>query len=298
MTKLKIAAAGLLAAMTLATAGVVAVGAGRTDEPRPAMKAPGAAKETAAVAPTPPRDAKVEAPGRRPHPARGSRAGSSTSRAGPSPAPGSRSRTSGRPRVATSAGGSSRAPGRFGRWLDQARDVGRASRRASCVGGPRSDRHHRPRRPLPPGRRRSGPARRDPRLRADDRHGPALRHGPRRSPTSARRPTRCGRPSPIVFHARRFEYAAAPGKPIEGIVRDKDTGRPLAGLDPPRRGLRRTQPRSRPRASRRRPTPRAIIASPACPGRRPIASSSSRAKESLIPRPPSAPRATRRPSSR
>ena len=32
------------------------------------------------------------------------------------------------------------------------------------------------------------------------------------------------------IHARRFEYAAAPTKPIEGVVRDKDTGRPIAGL--------------------------------------------------------------------
>ena len=37
-------------------------------------------------------------------------------------------------------------------------------------------------------------------------------------------------PSQIIYHARRFEYAAAPGKPIEGTVRDKDTGRPLAGV--------------------------------------------------------------------
>ena len=33
-----------------------------------------------------------------------------------------------------------------------------------------------------------------------------------------------------VFHARRFDYAAAPTRPIEGTIRDKDTGRPLAGI--------------------------------------------------------------------
>jgi RNA polymerase sigma factor (sigma-70 family) len=33
-----------------------------------------------------------------------------------------------------------------------------------------------------------------------------------------------------VFHGTTFEYAAAPTRPIEGIVRDKDTGRPLAGI--------------------------------------------------------------------
>ena len=37
-------------------------------------------------------------------------------------------------------------------------------------------------------------------------------------------------PEKTVYHARRFEYAAAPTKPIEGVVRDKDTGRPIAGL--------------------------------------------------------------------
>ena len=38
------------------------------------------------------------------------------------------------------------------------------------------------------------------------------------------------RPGQVVYHARRFEYAAAPSKPIEGVVRDKDTGRPIAGV--------------------------------------------------------------------
>ena len=34
----------------------------------------------------------------------------------------------------------------------------------------------------------------------------------------------------VVYHARRFEFSVAPGKPIEGIVRDRDSGRPIAGL--------------------------------------------------------------------
>ena len=34
----------------------------------------------------------------------------------------------------------------------------------------------------------------------------------------------------FVIHPRRFEYSVAPTKPIEGIIRDKDTGRPIAGL--------------------------------------------------------------------
>ena len=33
-----------------------------------------------------------------------------------------------------------------------------------------------------------------------------------------------------VIHARRFEYAVAPMKLVEGIVRDKDTGQPIAGM--------------------------------------------------------------------
>ena len=33
-----------------------------------------------------------------------------------------------------------------------------------------------------------------------------------------------------TYHARRFDYSAAPAKPIEGVIRDKDTGRPIAGV--------------------------------------------------------------------
>ena len=56
-------------------------------------------------------------------------------------------------------------------------------------------------------------------------------------------------PERTVYHARRFEYAAAPTKPIEGVIRDKDTGRPIAGLTLQRHGLQREQPR--PGAGRR-----------------------------------------------
>ena len=34
----------------------------------------------------------------------------------------------------------------------------------------------------------------------------------------------------LVFHAPRFEHAVAPTQPIEGVIRDKDTGRPIAGV--------------------------------------------------------------------
>jgi RNA polymerase sigma factor (sigma-70 family) len=36
--------------------------------------------------------------------------------------------------------------------------------------------------------------------------------------------------SRTTYHARRLEYVAAPTKPIQGIIRDKDTGRPIAGV--------------------------------------------------------------------
>ena len=34
----------------------------------------------------------------------------------------------------------------------------------------------------------------------------------------------------LVFHGATFDHAAAPTRPIEGTVRDKDTGKPLAGV--------------------------------------------------------------------
>ena len=34
----------------------------------------------------------------------------------------------------------------------------------------------------------------------------------------------------VVFHTHRFEHAVEPTKPIEGVVRDKDSGQPIAGL--------------------------------------------------------------------
>jgi RNA polymerase sigma factor (sigma-70 family) len=37
-------------------------------------------------------------------------------------------------------------------------------------------------------------------------------------------------PEPVVFHARRFDHAVAPTRPIQGVVRDQDTGRPIAGV--------------------------------------------------------------------
>ena len=87
----------------------------------------------------------------------------------------------------------------------------------------------------------------------------------------------------VVFHARRFEHAVEPTKPIEGIVRDKDSGQPIAGLTLHAAVFDASTASSQPKASRRRPTPRVAIASPACPRRPPIGCSSSRARVSLTP---------------
>ena len=37
-------------------------------------------------------------------------------------------------------------------------------------------------------------------------------------------------PERTIYHARQFEYAAAPTKPIEGVIRDKDTGAAITGF--------------------------------------------------------------------
>jgi hypothetical protein len=37
-------------------------------------------------------------------------------------------------------------------------------------------------------------------------------------------------PRTIVLHAPRFQYAAGPTQPIEGVIRDQDNGRPIAGV--------------------------------------------------------------------
>ncbi len=42
--------------------------------------------------------------------------------------------------------------------------------------------------------------------------------------------TDANRPGRTIYRARRVECAAEPTKPIEGVIRDKDTGRPIAGL--------------------------------------------------------------------
>jgi hypothetical protein len=37
-------------------------------------------------------------------------------------------------------------------------------------------------------------------------------------------------PRPLVIHAPKFQHVAAPTRPVEGVIRDKDSGQPLAGV--------------------------------------------------------------------
>jgi hypothetical protein len=57
-------------------------------------------------------------------------------------------------------------------------------------------------------------------LDAMTRNGPEIRCIDRRSIPA----------KTTVFHGARFAYSAEPTKPVEGVVRDKDTGQPIAGL--------------------------------------------------------------------
>jgi RNA polymerase sigma factor (sigma-70 family) len=239
MTRLKIASIGILAATTLATAGFVAVGALRSDEPRPAPRPPVVTVTGTVVARNQPLDAIPEPP------------------APAATGPGIEGRIvdlEGRSiagaRVEVTSLWS--APDNdLDRWLAQVQDRG--------VSHPSEG--------LSPGgmvgflpatsRGRSQPSSPSPTnltttiTGADGRfHLPGI--GPEHlaeirvtGPTIATtdlyvlgrdgaevRATRHGglTPSQIVYHARKLEYAAAPSKPIEGVVSDNDTGRPIAGV--------------------------------------------------------------------
>ncbi|MGP0062865.1 MAG: sigma factor-like helix-turn-helix DNA-binding protein, partial [Isosphaeraceae bacterium] len=68
----------------------------------------------------------------------------------------------------------------------------------------------------------SGPRIATARLYVLDRDGPSVTTIDTQSMTPG--------PARTTYHSRQFEYAAAPTKPIEGIIRDKDTARPIAGV--------------------------------------------------------------------
>jgi RNA polymerase sigma factor (sigma-70 family) len=96
----------------------------------------------------------------------------------------------------------------------------------------------------------------------------------------------------VVFHAPRFEQAVAPTQPIEGIIRDKDTGRPIAGVRL-QGAVYEEGTWSRRRASRRRAIVRVITDSRAWTADRRIGCSSSRRRACPIPRQPSEQRPAR-----
>jgi RNA polymerase sigma factor (sigma-70 family) len=237
MTKLKIASAGILAAITLATAGVVAVGALWPDEPKPPMRAPGVAKGAAVVAPTPPRnvDAEPQAPAESGRGIEGRIVD-----------------LEGRPVAGALVEVTdlwSAPDNDLGRWLEQVKDRGVAypseglSPPNGRFGPLPSQSRSQAFSPSPPKlTTTTGP---DGRFRLFDVGPEQLARIRVTGPTIATtqlyvmgrdgvevRAARRGglTPRQVVYHSRRLEYAAAPGKAIEGVVRDKDTGRPIAGV--------------------------------------------------------------------
>jgi len=238
MTKLKIASACILAAFAVATASVVAVGALGPDEPKAAIKAPGFGKATVVAVPTPPRVASSE-----PQPPAES-------------GPGIEGRIvdlEGRPVAGARVEITdlwSAPDNNLGRWLERVQDrgVSHPSDGLSPEGmvGPVPTTSRGRTRLFAP-----SPAIPATTTGPDGRFqlagvGPEQLAGIRvTGPTIATsqlyvmgrdgadvRATRHGglTPSQVVYHARKLEYAAAPVKPIEGVVHDKDTGRPIAGV--------------------------------------------------------------------
>ncbi|MEJ7639240.1 MAG: sigma-70 region 4 domain-containing protein [Singulisphaera sp.] len=102
------------------------------------------------------------------------------------------------------------------------------------------------------------------------------------------------RPEPFLVHAPRFQLALAPSKRIEGVARDKDSGKPIAGL--------KIQAAVFVESSliwadgiEARTDAEGDTGWTACPRPRPTASSSRRARGSPIPMRPSRYRPSRRP---
>jgi RNA polymerase sigma factor (sigma-70 family) len=230
MSKLKIISAGILATIVLTSVGAAALVA-LPHEPRPAMPAPSAAQPRVTIRPIGPGD-----PGPQPPASSG---------------PGIEGRLvdlEGRPVAGARVEIASLywAPdGDLGRWLDRARDRGVQYPSEGLAPGT-----------VPAFRRTAGkrspsPANEGVATDADGRFhlagvGPeqlALIRvtGPTIATTILYATGRDGaevraaihpslKPTQVVFHPRRFDYAVAPTRPIQGVVRDKDTGRPIAGV--------------------------------------------------------------------
>jgi RNA polymerase sigma factor (sigma-70 family) len=210
MTRLKIASAGVLGVLVLASAGVVAVGAGRADRPRPATQPPDAVKRRAAARTAPAGDAPVD-----------------------SWIEGRIVDLEGRPvagaRVRVVNFWSDMEHG-LRPWLEGAQNAGVNGPTQGLNRSPSNqaaitdaDGHFR----LPGfGSQHlaevlvSGPNVATTRLFVLDRDGPEIRATNHQGL----------KPTTIVYHPRRFEYAIMPGRSIEGTVRDQDTGRPIAGI--------------------------------------------------------------------
>ena len=120
---------------------------------------------------------------------------------------------------------------------------------------------------IPPGRPRPRAARQAARLRRRRSPSAHLHVAPPRRSGDPPHRTRCDetRASHITYHTRRFEYAAEPTAANRGVIRDKDTGRPIAGITLQADGLCRAKPRPGHRVSRRRAMRRATIASSVYP---------------------------------
>jgi len=236
LTKLKIAAGGVLAAAMLVSMGFVASSAARLDDPKTAMKTPDAVKEKAAARPIRSGDPKVKP--QAPTESRARIEGRIVDLEGRpvagarihvprlwSPPPTGNAVSRWLERLRSAPGDSLR------RWLDQARDKG--------VDDPTRDLN-----PWPVNLTTTTGT--DGRFRlADvgpDQIAEVLVSGPTiataelyvmgRDGDEVRVTSRLLRvPDQFVYRARRFEYAVAPGKPIQGVIRDKDTSRPLAGMN-------------------------------------------------------------------
>lgn len=236
MTKLKLASAGVLAAIALATGGVFAVGTQTVEGPKRAMKAADGAKKT---------------PDARPIPKKPEGVAKTQVHDGPIlPIEGRIIDLEGRPVAGAKVELTdlwSALDDDLTRWLDQVKDHGmyrvedgllprrlpnyRRGLLARLPGPPRP-RTYPTTNTGPDGRFKLigvGPAQ-IAKLRIT---GPAIAmdhlYVTGREGAEVRARMRISR-SEIVFHPRKLEIVAPPTKPIEGVVRDKETGKPLAGI--------------------------------------------------------------------
>jgi RNA polymerase sigma factor (sigma-70 family) len=236
MTKLKLASAGILAAIAMASGGVFAVGPQTTDKPEGAMKAPDVVKETPAATPIQKRsvEAKVVA------------------QDGPTlPIEGRVVDLEGRP----VAGAKvellqlwATPDKNLNRWLDQAKDRGlnHPSEGLSEVNLTTAQ----PAAPILPQSSPTSPTNPHVVTGPDGRFrlngighaqiakirvsGPTISldhlYVMGREGTDIRVKVRQPLSPEVIFHPRKLEAVVSPTKPIEGVIRDQETGKPIAGV--------------------------------------------------------------------